>query len=172
MRFTDAARRTFLTAGLAALLLAGCGPASSGTQQANNTPPPNPPPPGGGAPGRTPPRGGVFSPAERLKVENELKQIVLAYHDYWGNNNKGPSRIDELYQFLDGPQSGPSQGLASGKYVVYLNATLASMTQGTSNTILAYYKDTPTAGGPVAMADGTAKALTAQDFQAAPKAGK
>jgi hypothetical protein len=46
------------------------------------------------------------------------------------------------------------------------------MTQGTSNTVLGYYKDAPTAGGPVLMGDATTKVMTADEFKAAPKAGK
>ena len=36
--------------------------------------------------------------------------------------------------------------------------------------VLAYEKDVPQKGGAVVMADGTVKAMTPEEFQAAPKA--
>jgi len=175
MRFTDAVRGAFLTAGIVALLAAGCGPAPSTSPQASNTPPPGyppqGPPPQGAPPGGPPPRGGVLAPAERAKAENDLKQIVLAYHEYI-NGGRPPAKPDDLYASLGGAQTPAAQGLASGKYVFFWNVGLAQMTEGTSNTVLAYYKDTPTAGGPVGMADGSTKVMTADEFKNAPKAGK
>jgi hypothetical protein len=162
MRFILVARSVLLGSSLAALLLAGCGPNS---QTPTNTGSGGPPP--GGAP----PKGGVFTPAERLKAENDLKQIGLAYHTAI-DTGRPPSKPDDLYPFLEGAQTAPSQGLAIGKYVVFWNVRITDMTQGTSNTVLAYYKDVPSAGGPVLMGDATTKVMTAEEFKAAPKAGK
>jgi hypothetical protein len=177
MRSIDAVREAFFAVGFAALLTAGCGPAPTSSPQANNTPPPGyppqgTPPRGGAPPGGAPPRGGVLAPAESAKAENDLKQICLAYHSCFDATGRPPSKPDDLYPFLDGPQTPPSQGLASGKYVFYWNVGIAQMTNGTSNTVLAYYKDTPTAGGPVVMADGVAKTMTPDEFKTATKAGK
>ena len=45
--------------------------------------------------------------------------------------------------------------------------TLKDMTQGSSNTILAYEKDAPEKGGMVAHGDGSVKKLTADEFKKA-----
>jgi hypothetical protein len=104
-------------------------------------------------------------------MENDLKQIALAYHDCL-STGRPPSKPEDLYGLLEGPQTSPSQGLASGKYVVFWNARIENMPQGTSNTVLGYYKDVPTAGGPVMMGDGGTRVMTAEEFKASPKAGK
>jgi hypothetical protein len=129
MRFITAMRTAFLASGFAVLLLAGCGPAPSTSAQANNTPPRGTPPQGT-PPGGAPPRGGVFTPAERLKVENELMQIGVAYFNCI-TSGRPPSRPEDLYPYLEGAQSPPSQGLASGKYVFFWNVGPAQMTEGT-----------------------------------------
>ncbi len=179
MRFIHTVRTAIAAAGVAALFLAGCGP---GTTSAPSSPPPAPPtvipppaPPPTGTPPTGPSAGAILNPADRIKVENDLKQIGLAYHNYWDTYaGKGPAKIEDLYPFLEGAQTTPSQGLASGKYKVYLNATIAQMTNGTSNTVLGYYKDVPAATTPlpVLMADVSIKTMTADDFKKAAKAGQ
>jgi hypothetical protein len=163
-------------AGLVALLFAGCGPnpTTQATPAPNPGPNPQPPSPQGTPPAVRPPTGEpIRDPREKEKVVNDLRQIGLAYNNLWGaTEGKGPARIDDLYPYLDGPRTSPSQGMATGKYVVYLNVNQAQLTQGTSGTVLAYYKDVPGAGGPVVMADGTVKSMTKEEFQAAPKAGQ
>jgi hypothetical protein len=133
------ARGAFLPAAFVALLATGCGP-------------------------------GV-NPVERRKVENELKEIGLAYHNCVEATGKGPAKPDDLYPYVEGPPTPASQGLANGKYAVYWNATFAPavMPEGTSVTVLGYYKDVPTAGGPVLMAEGFVKTMTAEEFKSAPK---
>jgi hypothetical protein len=171
-----------VTAGLVALLLAGCGPARTTAPLPVNPPPPagpqQPTPPNPTPPAGTAPRS-ISDPREKQKVVNDLRQIGLAYINYWTGSDRGPSKVDELYSNLDGPKSPMSKGLASGKYKVYLNASVAQMPAGTSMTILGYYAGEPgiysgvtEARGPVLMADGRVVDMDPSEFKAAPKAGQ
>jgi hypothetical protein len=66
------------------------------------------------------------------------------------------------------------EGMTSGKYIVYWDVMLPKL-PNPSNTVVAYYKEVPTAGGPVATAAWQAKdsikEMTPEQFKAAPKAG-
>jgi hypothetical protein len=110
--------------------------------------------------------------AEQKKASNDLKELVLAYHAFVdANPGKAPGNLDALSKYFT--QDGKVlQAMKEGKYVFFYGARIESMTQGTSNTVLAYEKDVPTRGGLVAMADGVVKTMTVQEFQAAPKAAK
>jgi hypothetical protein len=106
---------------------------------------------------------------DRRVMTNDLKAIVLAYHNCLDATRKPPGKPDDLAPYLkDDPKV--LNALRAGQYVVLWNSTIQGMVNGTSNTILAYEKDAPTKGGVVAMADGVVKTMTAQEFQAAPKA--
>jgi hypothetical protein len=98
-----------------------------------------------------------------------LKQIALAYHSHSDAAKKPPAKMDDLRPYLkDSP--GVYESLEKGQIVCYYGAALLSLTQGTSNTILAYERNVPEKGGPVAYADGSVKTVTAEQFKAAPKA--
>jgi hypothetical protein len=62
------------------------------------------------------------------------------------------------------------QAIQEGRYVVFWNAN-TNPPAGASNTILAYVKDAPAKGGLALFLDGRVRNLTAQEFQAAAKAG-
>jgi hypothetical protein len=102
---------------------------------------------------------------------NQLKMIGLAYHSYADTNRKPPSKIEDLAPFYEN-DAAITASVKDGSFVVYWNAEFRKMTQGTSNTILAYEKDAKDKGGLVLMADGSVKTMSAKDFGAAPKAGK
>ena len=98
-------------------------------------------------------------------LANDLKEILLAYHTYLGKNKgSAPAKAADLGPFLE------KRALArlEGKSVVFVyGVTLKDMTQGSSNTILAYEKDAPEKGGMVAYGDGSFKKLTADAFKKA-----
>jgi hypothetical protein len=109
-----------------------------------------------------------------------------------GPQSSGPSsakdKLEEVAQMLktvaadkQGPPAKPADlaavdpylptsasDLRSGELVYLWGATLSP--GGTA--VVAYEKKAPTDGGWVLLQDGTVKQMTAQDFQAAPKAGK
>ena len=104
-------------------------------------------------------------PDDPTAVTNDLKEILLAYHNYL-TKNKGaaPAKAADLAPFLE----KRALGRLENKSVVFVyGVTLKDMRQGTSNTILAYEKDAPEKGGLVAYGDGSVKKLTADDFKKA-----
>jgi hypothetical protein len=111
-------------------------------------------------------------PALDLQLaENYLKQIALAYHSHSDAAKNPPAKMEDLKPYLkDSP--GVYESLEKGQIVCYYGVGILSMTQGTSNTILAYERNVPEKGGPVAYADGSVKTITAEQFKAAPKAIK
>ncbi len=114
-------------------------------------------PPGGG--------GGITT---NPRTANDLKQLVLAYHSHLDATKKPPSKIDDLAPYLE--KNSPVLAAAKdGSLVIYLNVEIFKLTAGTSNTILGYEKDAPTKGGLVAMADGSVKPMTADEFKKATK---
>jgi predicted Zn finger-like uncharacterized protein len=108
--------------------------------------------------------------ADKKKAANDLKELALAYLTFLDSNQgKPPANLEELSRFFS-KDGKVLQAMKEGKYVFLYGVGLQAMTAGTSNTILAYEKDVPTGGGQVVMADGSVKDMTAQEFQAAPKA--
>jgi hypothetical protein len=98
-------------------------------------------------------------------LSNDLKEILLAYHNY-ADKNKGsaPTKAADLAPLLE------KRALArlEDKSVVFVyEVTLKDMKEGTSNTILAYVKDAPEKGGLVGYGDGSVKKLTADEFKKA-----
>jgi len=113
----------------------------------------------------------VRQAAQRAKQQNDLKQIGIEYLNYGATNGKSPATLDEFLTFFD-KSLGPnpiSADLRSGKYIIYLDVKLKNLPKGTQNTVLGYESTVPTAGGPVLMADGSAQAMTAEEFNAAAK---
>jgi hypothetical protein len=102
---------------------------------------------------------------------NQLKQIGLAYHTYADAHRKPPSKIEDLAPLYEN-DAKITAAVKDGSFVVFWNAEFQKMTQGTSNTILAYEKDAKEKGGLVLMADGSVKTMSAKEFSAAAKAGK
>jgi hypothetical protein len=99
-------------------------------------------------------------------ASNDLKQIALAFHNHLDATNKAPQKADDLVPYLDKNQK-LIDALKGGDYVFLYGVTLLQMTEGSSNTVLAYEKDVPTKGGFVAYGDGSVKKLTADDFKKA-----
>lgn len=116
----------------------------------------------------------VQQAAERARQSNDLKQLVILYHNFNDSKNRAPASADELMSLAADPQEkSVVQAAKDGKYVVIWGANLGDMAKGgagMSQTVLAYEKDAPTAGGLVAMADTTVNNMTAAEFQAATKA--
>jgi hypothetical protein len=134
-------------------------------------PRPAPPAPKPEAPPKKP-AGGNISPAGSALRGNQMKQLALAYHNFWSTNgNRGPTKPEDLAPFYE-KQADITALLTSGEVVVYMGATIQSMVNGSSNTVLGYEKDVPKSGGLVMMGDGSVKKMSADEFAKAPKAGK
>jgi hypothetical protein len=112
----------------------------------------------------------------RVQASNDLKQIALTWISYCDDHSgKTPASQQELLDWAQKKmpeavgiiqQTGPG-----GKYTVrWGNYRFpGSFPDGTSNTPLAWENQVPTAGGMIAMADGSTRQVTAQEFAQSPK---
>jgi len=100
------------------------------------------------------------------KIQNDLKQIGLAYHNCHNATNKAPAKAEDLAPYFENDKR--LLGLLKNKDIVFIyGVKLTEMTDGTSNTVLAYDKDVPAKGGFVLYGDGSTKKLTADEFKKA-----
>jgi hypothetical protein len=116
----------------------------------------------------------------RKKVR--LHELVLAYHDYasFYADGRGPSKAEDLGVHLEFVPLGTSytesetyKALKAGELVLIWDVNIGEVGEtpaGTKGTILGYEKDAPTKGGLVLMVNGDIVDMTAEEFQAAPKA--
>ena len=77
---------------------------------------------------------------------------------------KGPSDLLPMQRMF--PAAVDS--IRNKEVLVYWGVGISEAPEAAS-TVLAYHKDVPEKGGEVLMQDGTAKKMTAEEFEAAPK---
>ncbi len=107
--------------------------------------------------------------AEKITA-NDLKQIGLAYHNYFDVNKKGPEKAEDLTKYLGDKKDAVKRlvDLLKDEEIVFAyKVGIFDMVDGTSNTVLAYVKSVPADGGLVLYADGSVKTLKAADFKKA-----
>lgn len=109
--------------------------------------------------------------AQDKVTANDLKQIGLAYHNHIDSVAKAPAKAEDLAPYFDNSKKLLDH-LKTKRIEFYYGVTIAQMTEGTSNTILAFEQAAPDKGGLVLFGDGSVKKLTAGEFEKAPKAGK
>jgi hypothetical protein len=112
---------------------------------------------------------GLRNAAQKQKRSNDLKQIGLAYHNYFDAFGQAPTKVDDLKNYMEGGNDA-YKALANGDYVVLWGVRITDMTAGASNTVLGYEKDVPTKGGLVLMGDAFVREMSADEFKNAPKA--
>ena len=103
-------------------------------------------------------------------TSTDLHVMGLAYQTYFENNKKGPAKADDLKPYLGDKKEDAEKLLdllKTEKVVFVYNVGLLDMKDGTSNTVLAYEKDTPKKGGLALYGDGSVKKLSADDFKKA-----
>jgi predicted Zn finger-like uncharacterized protein len=117
---------------------------------------------GSPAPG---PGGGERDP----RLENDLRQIGIAYHNYCDTFRKGPAKAEDLLPFME-KKDVRLLNLLKNDLVFIYHVNIPDMIDGTSNTILAYQKDAPTRGGYVLFGDADVRRLSAEEFRTKPLA--
>jgi hypothetical protein len=110
--------------------------------------------------------GESMDPANVTLTRNELTQIGIAFHSFNDATNRGPRNADELAPYLENNTRIVNALKPGGKYIFHWDLSIRQMTQGASNTILAYYKD-PVAPGKrlVVMGDAKTQIISEDDFQ-------
>ena len=104
--------------------------------------------------------------ADERVTANDLKQIGLAYHAFHDANNRGPANAEQLAPFFENSKKLLDH-LKTKRIEFFYNVRITDMTEGTTNTVLAYEKDTPTKGGFALYGDGTVRKLSAEQFKKA-----
>jgi hypothetical protein len=114
---------------------------------------------------------------DEVKARADLDTIGMFYLGYMdAHGNRGPANLaqlkPEMLQIDDGNHSLAKlvERIEQGRYVVVWNGNYDQIQAVSFATVLAYESDVPTKGGWVCLADRHVRRMTAQEFQAAPKA--
>jgi hypothetical protein len=96
------------------------------------------------------------------------EDVAGMLRDHYEQTQKAPTGVASL---TDAPASHPvgHAAVASGEFVVFWKTPVSASAGG---TVLAYHRDVPASGGFVVMQDGSVQQMSAEEFRAAPKAGK
>jgi hypothetical protein len=106
------------------------------------------------------------------EIKNRLKNLGLAYHNYFNTNNKAPTSASDLAEYY-GKDPSITEALEKGWIVFYYKVTPLQMREGTSNTILAYEAEPDRMGLRwILKADGSVEKLMPAEFEKMPRAGK
>jgi hypothetical protein len=120
------------------------------------------------------------APALSPEVKQDLGNLYIAYHFFYGDMGRAPRDAEELLAY-ESPaaesltrnaesQTRARNALSSGEYVVIWNAVLKPEAEQNAGFVLMYHKDTPIRGGAVCYQDGKVKVLMPDEFEKAPKA--
>lgn len=106
--------------------------------------------------------------------EMKLLEVGEVLREYQLFKTTPPKTLKDLSK-ASGSSPGGYEAVRSGDVVVQWDATLPDTNEkpgaNPSDKVLAYLKRVPKDGGPVLMLDRTVRRMTAEEFQAAPKAG-
>lgn len=104
---------------------------------------------------------------DQVPTQPALEEVAQLVKQHVDDTRRPPRRLEDLSPYEPGLVIG-YEGLKRGEVILFYGAGLS----GDAKTVLAYEKDVPADGGYVLMQDGTVKRMTAQEFAAAPKAGR
>ena len=107
-------------------------------------------------------------------LETSLNDVGSIYRGFVVAHRKPPKTLKDLAT-LERMSPAGVVAVRSGKVVVRFGAELPDTDpepgKSSSDQVLAYEKEVPESGGKVLMLDRTIRAMTAEEFKAAPKAG-
>lgn len=116
------------------------------------------------------PGGRTDPPVDATASDFLLTEVASLYEMNTLNKGKPPRRAGDLKQYSAAFPMGYI-AITGGDVVAFWGVAPLQSPEAAS-TVLAYEKKAPDQGGAVLMLDGkTVKTLTAEEFQAAPKAG-
>jgi hypothetical protein len=141
--------------GLAFLAL-GCAPPS--------TPPAAPPPPPVSSDPRDKIPHGIAPAIDRAEAAVDLKEIGTYYQLH---QTDGLTARDGVLKDIQHDHPKLAKWIQDGEYIL-----LKGDPAGAADAVIAYQKDAPTQGGMVLLLDFVPHRMTAQEFQAAAKAGQ
>jgi hypothetical protein len=99
-----------------------------------------------------------------------LRELATILPLYSGEHKHGPGKPSDLAPYEAGAPLG-YQAVVAGDVVVVWGATMPGEGEGGgTEAIVAYEKKSPTEGGAVLLQNGQVREMTADQFQAAPKA--
>ncbi len=96
-----------------------------------------------------------------------IGQVGQVFHLYQKGQKPPPKGLQDL-EPMGRAYPAALASIRSKEVLIYWGAGLSDAPEAAS-TVLAYQKDVPEKGGEVLMQDGTAKKMTAAEFQSAPK---
>ena len=113
--------------------------------------------------------GGASTPATSATNLETATDVADMLKEFCEAKKVGPANIADLEK-LDASVNHPlgQAVVARQDFVVFWRVAVSP---ANGDTVLAYDKDTPGNGGAVVMGDGKVKSMTAEEFNAAKKAG-
>ena len=100
--------------------------------------------------------------------EEGLKELVNVYRYIEYSKLPLPKKPEDFGDHWDSMPTA-FERIKQGEYIIAWGVGRSSA-PGAANQILAYEKKSPTEGGAVLLRDGTVKLMSAEEFNAAPKA--
>ena len=101
-------------------------------------------------------------------AEEGLKELVSVYRYIEYSKLSPPRKAEDFGDYWDSMPTAFDR-IKQGDYIIAWGVG-RSTAPGAANQILVYEKKAPTEGGAVLLRDGTVKIVTAEEFNAAPKA--
>jgi hypothetical protein len=102
----------------------------------------------------------------------ELREIATILPLYSGQHKRGPRQASDLAPYEAGAPLG-YRAVVANEIVIVWGATMPGEGEGGgTEAVVAYQKKAPTEGGWVLLQNGKVLEMTADQFQAAPKAGQ
>ncbi len=115
--------------------------------------------------------GGIARSRERTNIENDLRQLGLAYRQFEVINNRGPKDQKELASYYQ--NAATINDSLTNKWITFIWGVnnRDGFPDGSSNTMLAFETNPDRAGNRFAlMGDGSVQTLDDATFQKTPKA--
>jgi hypothetical protein len=105
-----------------------------------------------------------------VTAQQALTEVGGMYKEYTKDHKRPPQKLSDFDHPYEAAAIDGYAALRDGTCVMLWGGSLPGASAAA--TVLAYEKDVPTAGGQVLFQDGTVRGVTADEFKAAPKAGK